>query len=379
MPIATSSFKRYLALLSLAVTGCSSDGTTSTVHPLQKELRNLEAGATAIIRPDTAPPAEMNEEAASRWRLTRRAILDARPGPVLGSFDEDGPAVFATHVAVTLGSGGRTHVLDAMSGRVVEFDSAGRFMSEFGRVGDGPMEFRTPRDIDAWGDSLLVTQDGRVKVFHRSASEYVPRDHLPVQIPLYSICPLDGNVFASVQRQPNAPLARYDLQTLTPARSFGRGYPSGPDLVRARLSLGPVACVEDPARVVHGYQYLPGLNAYTPQGDQAWSAFLSDYMEGKWTYTAAGWLETPIGAKETLTNLVTTSSGFVVASYFRADESARRTSRVYLVDASTGHGALIEETDAPDREIMAIAEDRYVTYVIGPYPRLRIWYMDDPE
>jgi len=367
-----------VAILCCAALGCDPGQVGDTFHPDPQAVRDMEANATASIRPDTMPPTAMDEQTASRWRAVRRAILDARPGPVLGTPDDDGPTVFGGRVAATLDDDGRLHVLDGLNGRVVEFDSHGRFVSEFGRTGDGPMEFRNPRDIDARDEMLFITQDGGVKAVRWSNGEYLPMELFRMTTPLLAICLLDGSMFGNLPRRPNAPLQRYDYHTQRSESSFGRGFASGPDPVRVRFSSGPVACVGESNRLVHGMRHLPTVTGYTPQGDVVWSAHVANHVQGEWKYTADGWLETPVGAVEVLTNLAAAPSGFTVASYDRVDESGKRTSRVYLLDSRTGHGALLEETDKPDREIMVLREDLYVTYVIGLYPRLRLWYMDDP-
>jgi len=152
-----------VAILCCAALGCDPGQVGDTFHPDPQAVRDMEANATASIRPDTMPPTAMDEQTASRWRAVRRAILDARPGPVLGTPDDDGPTVFGGRVAATLDGDVEVHGLACLSGSVVECVSTGRLGSEFGGTGDGPMEFRAPRDRDARDEMLVSPQGGGVK------------------------------------------------------------------------------------------------------------------------------------------------------------------------------------------------------------------------
>jgi len=357
--------------------GCGRGDDGSTRHPLPEALRDIRRGATSVLSSDTLPPATMHKVDAGRWTDMRKRILAARPGPILGAFGGEGLDVLGDLVNVTLDDAGRTYVLDSMNGRVVVFDADGRAVSAFGRVGDGPMEFRAPRDLVANRDTIIVAQTGLLKVFVRTDREYLLQSQVRLGGSLNSLCFSKGRVFGSVRRQPEGVVAEYGLAASNRRQSFGMGYTVGWQYAQQTLSTGFVACGDNLGFVVYGHERLPALDAYAFDGRRVWSAIIADYQQGYWTETRDGWMVSPRPPRESLTSLVMTSADFVIASYYREDQDGNVTTRVYLLDARTGAGGLLEQTDRGDREILAISSERYVTYVRGTYPRLRIWHVEE--
>ncbi|WP_423927891.1 hypothetical protein [Candidatus Palauibacter sp.] len=66
---------------------------------------------------------------------------------------------------------GNLHVMDQTGGflgraRIVVVDPAGGLVTEFGRSGDGPGEFRAPRQMYVWADGSTMVQDIRHMGYH---------------------------------------------------------------------------------------------------------------------------------------------------------------------------------------------------------------------
>jgi hypothetical protein len=55
---------------------------------------------------------------------------------------------------------GNIYILEIGSQRIQKFNSTGKYLSTFGRKGQGPGEFRLPSDMCLWNDSLLYVYDG---------------------------------------------------------------------------------------------------------------------------------------------------------------------------------------------------------------------------
>ncbi len=74
--------------------------------------------------------------------------------------EEEGPESFfrATVATVDADESGHLYVLDPASNRVVVFDPSGEFVTEFGRLGEGPGELARP-------SSISVSADGDVSIF----------------------------------------------------------------------------------------------------------------------------------------------------------------------------------------------------------------------
>lgn len=81
---------------------------------------------------------------------------------VLGGEDAELAALFAQPIALITGSDGTRYVLDSKDARVLRFDRDGAYMDSFGREGEGPGEFSSPRSLTMLpGDIILVADPGR--------------------------------------------------------------------------------------------------------------------------------------------------------------------------------------------------------------------------
>jgi len=158
-------FPRYPAwasALSIAFTaaGCSDErsGADGTVF--------RDSAGIAIAESDHTKPAW----GTGAWRLSETPILE------VGSLDAEGPEQFMGVTDAKLLPNGDLAVVNSRLQHVVVFDDQGRHRRTMGRNGDGPGEFRSPRQVYALpGDSLAVVDTYRAVSVFDSAGGYVRR------------------------------------------------------------------------------------------------------------------------------------------------------------------------------------------------------------
>jgi DNA-binding beta-propeller fold protein YncE len=84
--------------------------------------------------------------------------------------DRTGQGAFVGPRGIAVGPEGRVYVTDTGNHRVQVFDSAGEFLLEFGRAGDGPGEFQEPAGIAVSDQGEVFVADTwhrRIQVFNR--------------------------------------------------------------------------------------------------------------------------------------------------------------------------------------------------------------------
>lgn len=372
-----SSTRIVSLLVGIIMAGCQGNAR----HPVAGAL---PADGSSSLIADTLPPSALSPPAATTWTKTRRAILDARPGAVVGALEGSGPDVLGSVVDVEMDANGNIYILDMVNSTVTVFDAAGGFVHRMGGDGDGPLELRAPLSLAVLEDGRLAVSQlgGSLKTFAWMDGSLAFVDDALLGVFPRTMCTTGGRFFA------NAPLSSADtlvfevgLRGKSPVRSFGSGYSHGPDLVNSSLNEGFVACRDTPDRIVFGFSYLPLLVSYSTGGAALWSTMVEDYAQ-TWfveekssigTLSVGPAIEYP---RERLAGLHTMSSQQYVAVYRRTASENRGDVewRTYLLDSSTGWGALIGSMEQP---ILAIDGTRYVTYISDSlYPRLQIWHMD---
>ena len=190
-------------------------------------------------------------------------------------------------------------VLDDMNHVVRQFDRSGAFLGEFGRRGDGPLEFRDPVGLSTTpgGDIVVATRSG-VKLFTlrgRTVAEGV-RLVKEVTVPALpsprSLCTLDNVAVTMGWRSSDDAIVHVvDLST-GGVRSFGEGYRTGSKLARQDYSEGKIACAEQHGIIIAALKSLPAVKGYSLSGEPLWAAKLPDFRavqqvesrneEGQW-------------------------------------------------------------------------------------------------
>jgi DNA-binding beta-propeller fold protein YncE len=90
-------------------------------------------------------------------------------GPAKSEGDED-PGTFAKPTNVTVDPDGNVYVADTINNRIQIFDADGKFVSLFGKAGDGPGYFARPKGVAVDVDGHIWVADasqGRIQVFDK--------------------------------------------------------------------------------------------------------------------------------------------------------------------------------------------------------------------
>ncbi len=146
------------ALLFLAA-ACDGEGDLPVVTAVDS------AGVDLLVLP--------GQDSPLAWTPERQ--LEIRP------VEEDTGGFFGV-TDVTVVDGSRIAVLDQLGLQVVLFDEGGRFLTQYGREGSGPGEFKLPTTLAAtpWGGVLVF--DFMNRRLERFDSTLVPMAPVPVQV-----------------------------------------------------------------------------------------------------------------------------------------------------------------------------------------------------
>ncbi len=139
----------------------------------------------------------MDARAQEAW------VLADRPDLVVGTADGAPETVFHGVVGAMIAADGSLVVADASLGRIRVFTSAGSFVTEFGRRGDGPREFRSLAWIGDCGTGQVVAYDASRYRITKWALDGSLIDEFPIQgpdpdRPPYSVSCSDDGRFAVV-------------------------------------------------------------------------------------------------------------------------------------------------------------------------------------
>lgn len=134
-----------LALV-LAAAGCGDRPGTASVE----WSGTVDTLAGVIV---VSNPAQPIWRGADAWRLEEELSI--------GVVEGDPDYQFAGIADVEIDEAGTIYVLDGRERRVALYDSAGVFVTAFGRQGEGPGEFESPNKL-LWRADTLVVWDGRL-------------------------------------------------------------------------------------------------------------------------------------------------------------------------------------------------------------------------
>lgn len=104
----------------------------------------------------------------------RPDTLLARPYAQIGSIDGAEEYLFGDITAVAEDSRRRIYVADRIGSTVRVYAPDGRFLTQLGREGDGPGEYRWPLDIRFRGDTAYVRDINRITVLVPRSSGAIP-------------------------------------------------------------------------------------------------------------------------------------------------------------------------------------------------------------
>ena len=359
----------FAAIMLLAVAACDSEirvGPGETLHPTPENAPPADASPVTT----DSVPTELSEDALADWRRARDRLLGARTTKSFGS-EEEGPELFGMIGDVTFDADGNVLVADMVNYELRIFGPDGGHLASFGGEGEGPLEFTArPHSVEVLSDGrILVATRARMKIFSAVAEG---NGHLAT-VPIYSrdIClSSQGRLFTAIHdtRGTERVLHEADLAADSVTHSFGHGYLHEEWLNRNQLSDGTVACLDDPLRLLFGFNEHPIIRAHHPGEDTPlWTGALADFAQPYYLSADMGIRMASTFAEMNDRPHVLGERHIVWQTMYRRLLGERL--RTYLLDAETGRGALISE-DLP--RIMRIAPDRLVVAWNDPYPRIEI-------
>ncbi len=357
---------------------------------------NLPPPSAVLVRSDSVPSG-MAPSALSEWRRARAVLLDAKPVARLGRLgtdpgSADDPQVFGLIADVEVGDDERVYVLDRQQRQVRIFDFKGEFVGAFGQPGSGPNEFRDPTGLELLANGRVAVSDrgAQLKVFAPAESQYEHERTVLLEFVPEGLCSTRDRIFLAAGHDASNTILHEASTSLHAAataparpdfRSFGEGYQSDNWLVRSQLSDGRIACLDDPVRVVFAFELLPVVRAYSGDGyGLLWEVGIEGYAQMEITerLTPRGRSSvhySSVGTRDVVASMRAIGSRHVLVQYHRGDPqdvrdgNAEVSAMSYLIDATTGRGAVI---DAPLPLIAAIASDHQVAMWPLPYPRLEL-------
>lgn len=358
-----------LALIALAA--CGPDVTLDAGEELHPTSENAPPPDAALITTGSEPIG-LSAEALTEWRAARDGLLGARTTLALGTNRGDSPELFGMIGDVAFDPDGNVVVLDAVNYDVRIFGPDGSHLGSFGREGEGPMEFDTrPHSVAVLSDGrLLVGTRAAIKIFAPVAGEYEYLDLIAV--PSRHMCvSASERVFVTVHHTRTSDRLLHEVaMTGDTTLSFGHGYLHEHWLFRNQLSDGTIACLDDPLRILFAFSEHPVLRAHLPgEDDPIWTAALEDYVQPLYAGAIDGSsIRMVSNSAESVDKPHALGGSHIVlqAGYQRLLSLRIRT---YLVDATTGLGALISE-DLP--RIMKMVPGRFVAGWNDPYPRIEV-------
>ena len=364
-------------IVACAAVACEPGPQEEIAHPTS---RNLPRDAS-LIQSDGLPRSLASSSDTTAWLRLADAVADAVPVLDLGNLDGDGPAVFGSIIDVELDERGHIYVLDEISRDLRIFDAAGEPVAKMGGQGAGPMEFRSPNAFALLTDGRIVVHDRgnrHLKVFGSTASGYALLETVPLHFVSEDLCVTQDRLFAEGwARDGDYILHEVAVGDSGADRDFGIGYEDDSALIRGQLSDGRIACLEDPPRVVFGFQLLPVVRAFSSQGDPLWVSTVSDYAQLQITSGVdpdGPYVSFPgEGDSDALVFAGAISPAHLLLQFAR--EESRPTGEpdvtfhTYLVDAATGHGVLIND-ELP--RIVTATQTHYVVAWATPFPRLQV-------
>jgi len=187
--------------------------------------------------------------------------------------------------SIEITEAGEILVLDSKDNKLKAYSIDGRLISDFGRTGDGPGEFRRPEVMVLAVENHVIVADRFNKIhryrYHDQVFEYVDSitlDYVPVDM-----CALSDKLIVRGIRHSKKGfesvtiLHSYSLENLGHVNSFGRSYHSKNGLIINQLSDGPIACDITTNSIIAMFEYLPFIYSYNENGNIKWIAELEDF------------------------------------------------------------------------------------------------------
>ncbi len=349
------------------------------VHP---DRRNLAVAGTVVEtrRRDSSRANAVLNKMADRLRRALRADS-------IGTIDGPEQTVLGLITDVAVDRQRRLFVLDMAFETVRVFSSTGAPLFEFGRSGNGPLEFRSPVAIwhdEAKGTVIVVDIAHGVKEFRLDeAGRPTLLQQTQLKGSARDACSYGAGVAALVAT-PNRTNAASDadhmIQTLPASgegKTFGEGYRSATSLVRYVMAEGVMDCGRN--QIVASLSALPFIRAFSGDGKPLWVARLSDFVPPRMVESQASNGKLAVGLDPTVPPHNSIRKITRIGSEFYAvqvglitrqalmDRSLYAAMETYLLDAQTGEGVYIGK-HLP--MLNAVVGDYAYTSETSPFPRV---------
>lgn len=318
--------------VALGAVGCGA-GADSADHPYITPIAgSFWLPDTVTVLPSGAP------RGAAAIVEFRRRLEAASLVTTVGSADSPSFAVFGRITDLAVDSAGDLYVLDALASEIRQFGPDGTFRRRFGGKGDGPTELRDPVAVAFTSSgALAVASRANIKVLDIADSAVtLKRTLLAGNIPSpRDLCVIGHDMVVRSWTSEDAHIAHVMSPDGIRRRSFAKGYEHGGPIVRRQVSAGPIACTDDPVRVVVGYHNLPLIQGFDTAGTLHWETHLPDFTPERVieTVNAAGAPEVATDATRPFDRLLSLASGpggIIVA----------QVARLAAADPTTGHQAV---------------------------------------
>ena len=355
----------------VVVVACNSGdydlGPGDTLHPNEV---NAPPSDASLVSADSLPVG-MSTEALRAWEEARDAIRGARTVLRLGS--EEGPELFGAITDVEVDPNGNLVVFDMSTQEIRLFDPLGTYMSGFGGMGDGPMEFRDATRLNVLGDGRIVVPVARgLKAFAPSTDGWRLDTLVSTPFSAMEVCAANhGHLFLSdYHRESDAAVHRVSLTETDSTFSIRAPYSDDNWLVRWRMTEGLIACLPDLNAIAYGQYAMPLVRAYSGAGTLLWTAHVEAHKTIRLRERAGGSVSLQRHVEhDWLSFLHGVSSGHLVVQYHRYRRRRPVGLTTYLIDAKTGIGASLGD-DLP--AIAAVYDGGFVAVFQEPYPRLEV-------
>ncbi len=257
--------------------------------------------------------------------------------------------MFGSIADLAVDNNGSLFVLDSEYNEVRFFDYDGSLMGTFGAPGEGPGEFRNPRQLavtDHGKTIFVIGGDRSIPVFERKdAATYTEKYTFKKGMRSSAGCAMNGHLYLLGY----TPDIDGVIHKFTPEgkriASFGAPYKSRNAFVVASQSgRGLLACSEEHRIVGLIRENIPVFTGYTEAGDVAWHVTFADFKSCSVVETIADdgaptmQYHTTEPGQSVFEKVFTDSSGDLYVQYNTGVQSGRKPRHLFRIDALTGEG-----------------------------------------
>lgn len=307
----------------------------------------------------------------------------------LGVADGAESEIFGAVSGLEVDPAGRIYVLDRQENRIRVFGPDGRFLTEAGREGAGPGEFRYLAGSDMTDDGALLVADpanGRVTRLRLEEGVHLTTEAvIPLGFPPTAICSLGERMY--VLRNPNL-TGGEDSGMIHEIDSSGRTLRVFGEPIRTpaedrrkmgewnhMLNRGTLACDPATGTVYFSRTYEPTIDAFDAEGNRRWGRVLQGFnriafgtVRGQCCWYAPN---PELESNHEIWDLVIGVGGMLLIGIREVGPRAAENPRYELraVDAATGRQLSRVQTVGLVR---AATGDSFYAVVDDPFPQIRV-------